>query len=119
VGKTRLAAAYARARIDEEWRLVAWVNAEDTAAVRGGLVEVAAAIGLDEGTRTVVAAGRAVRRRLEADGGIVACRSSTTLPTRPTCCRSSRRRGQARVLITSNERLVADPGRGGGGGRVH
>ena len=70
VGKTQLAAAYARARLAGGWRLIAWVNARDSESLLAGLAAVAEATALsDGGSRQGPAdAGQALRRWLEADG---------------------------------------------------
>ena len=70
VGKTQLAASYARARLAGGWRLIAWVNARDSESLLAGLAAVAEAIAQpDGGSRPGLAeAAHALRRWLEADG---------------------------------------------------
>lgn len=70
VGKTQLAAAYARAKLEMGWRMVAWVNARTSGSLLAGLAAVADAAGLSNGgsKQDAAEAGHAVRRLLEGDG---------------------------------------------------
>ena len=70
LGTTQLAAAYARAKLAADWRLVAWVNGAETGSLQAGLAAVADATGLTDGDsgRDIADAGQAVRHLLETDG---------------------------------------------------
>ena len=111
VGKTHLAAAYARAKLAERWRLVAWINAEDAGGVLAGLAAVAAGLGLGAGEGDAEAAGRAVRHRLEIDGDrclLVFDNATDPAVLQPFIPAA----GAARVIITSNQRSMANLGAG-------
>jgi tetratricopeptide (TPR) repeat protein len=67
-GKSQIAAAYARSRMADGWRLVAWVNAEDMTAVLNGLGDVAGRLGLRDPSQDFVSTAAKVRNWLEASG---------------------------------------------------
>ncbi len=62
VGKTQVAAAYARECMDSGWRLVAWINAEDAAGVLNGLAAVADRLGLRRQDADLQTLAQLVRR---------------------------------------------------------
>ncbi len=108
VGKTQLAAACARVRVAEGWRLVAWVNAETEGGLLAGLAGTAAGLGLGLGAAgsDAMAAGEAVRHWLEADGReclLVFDNAADPGLLRPFLPAA----GQSQVIITSSNQAVA------------
>lgn len=110
-GKTQLAAAYARRRMAEGWRLVAWVDASDKASILSGLAEVARDAKISDGETQAEVLARKVRQWLQRDGerrllvfdnateaGLGALRAY--LPVA----------GSAQVIITSTRAAASDLG---------
>jgi tetratricopeptide (TPR) repeat protein len=109
VGKTHLAAGYARAKVADGWRLVAWINAEEPTALLGGMSEIAAALGLE--AAGAVPAGRAVRHWLETGGRrclLVFDNATDPAALRPFIPAA----GAAQVIITSTEQSMRYLGTG-------
>jgi hypothetical protein len=100
VGKTQLAAAYARECVDAGWRLVAWINAETTAEMLNGLAVVADRLGIKKPGTELAAIGAEIRNRLEADGErcLVVFDNATDPQTVKPYLPAS---GKSQVLITS------------------
>jgi hypothetical protein len=109
VGKTQLAAAYARRRIAEGWRLVAWVDAGSEAAVLAGLAKVAAAARVDEAAGDARTAAVTVRHWLEGNGArrlLVFDNAADVDGLRPFLPGG----GAAQVVITSSRRPASGLG---------
>ena len=110
-GKTQLAATYARARLADSWRLIAWINARNSETLLAGLAAVAEAAGLSAGgsRQGPADAGQAVRDWLEADGSFRLLvfddveDPGLLQPFVPAA-------GKARVLITSAREPIAELG---------
>jgi tetratricopeptide (TPR) repeat protein len=73
VGKTQLAAAYARQRVREGWGLVGWVNAETPDALQAGLARVAGRLGVADPEGDSAESARRLREHLQtrADHGLL------------------------------------------------
>ncbi len=111
VGKTHVAAAYARARLAEQWRLVAWIHAEGLGRILAGLAAIATTLDLHAGEGDAEQAGLAVRHRLEIDGDrclLVFDNATDPEALQPFIPAT----GTARVIITSNQQSVANLGVG-------
>ncbi|MET9890474.1 FxSxx-COOH system tetratricopeptide repeat protein [Streptomyces sp. NPDC006465] len=109
VGKTQLAGAYARSRIDAGWRVVAWIIAEEPGQIVAGLDNLAEAAGIKGGIQDAERAAMAVRQWLERlpepallvlDNVVDPDEVARWLP----------RAGQTRTLITSTVRSVTHLG---------
>ncbi|TXS46126.1 hypothetical protein EAO75_25555 [Streptomyces sp. uw30] len=109
VGKTQLAGAYARSRIDAGWRVVAWIVAEEPGQIVAGLDNLAEATGVKAGIQDAQRAATAARRWLEQlPGPALLVLDNVVDPDE--VAEWLPRVGQTRTLITSTVRSVTHLG---------
>ena len=109
VGKTQIAAAYARSCIDAGWRLVAWIGADSNSQVIDGLAQVAVALQIGESGSQLETLATAVRHHLEASGEhcLVVSNNVTDLDA---IGRFLPAAGRSQAMITSNQTEAAGYG---------
>ena len=106
VGKSQLAAAYARRRIDEGWPVVGWLDASSRDQLLAGYLKLASALGLTGDTPDSAEAAMRVRHWLEADGQkclIVLDNADSADLLRPFLPAA----GQAQVIVTSTRTALS------------
>ena len=104
IGKSQLAAAYARECIDDEWPLVAWIVAERYDQILFGLDQLSKIMGLHDDTDDSVSAAGKVRHWLESSGGKRCLIVFDNASDPDLLSRWLPSTGSARVVITSNWR---------------
>ena len=109
VGKTQIAAAYARRRVADGWGLVGWVNAESRDVLLSGLARVAAAAGVADPDGDSAESARRLREHLETQAGpglLVFDNAADPDALRPFLPAS----GSTQLVVTSTDRAFADWG---------
>ncbi len=109
VGKTQLAAAYARKRIRDGWPLVAWVSAESREVLLAGLARVADRLRVSDPEGDSAESAHRLREKLDtwAGPGLLvldnAADPDVVSPFLPVA-------GDAQVVITTTDRATAELG---------
>jgi hypothetical protein len=109
VGKTQLAAAYARQRVNEGWALVGWVNAETPDTLLAGLAWIASRLGVADPEGDSRQSARLLKEHLQTRataGLLVLDNASDPDGLRPFLPAT----GGTQVVVTSTEQAFAELG---------
>ena len=109
VGKTQIAAAYARARVGEGWGLVGWVNAETRDVLLDGLKRVAEGLGVADPEGDSLESARRLRAYLQTRAGeglLVFDNATDPDGLRPFLPAT----GGTQVVVTTTDRAFAELG---------
>ncbi|MEV5846337.1 tetratricopeptide repeat protein [Streptomyces sp. NPDC051985] len=110
IGKTHLAAGFARHCIAKGWPLVAWIVAEDEAQAMAGMDRLARALGLTAREDDSVTAARKARTWLETEAGSRSLLVFDNVPDPAAVRRWLPAAGAAHVIVTSTSHTCEDLG---------